>query len=430
MLMDGKQHTNNAFYTATVVCKHCQTRITVYDTEDANYFGCPSCNTFFRKYRSSGQIETLQQFTNTARPDLALGSTANMDGVAYWVTGFMVKREIEEGELVDWKEYLLYNKDAGYVTLVEFSGHWMLVKPVKQKLSITQVSKDVYTAVHEGTRYRQHHEYYFQVIYAAGAFDENVLEYKDMYTREFVAPPKMLISERFHDKTEWYQAIYKYPRDVAAAFGIPVGQLPSRYGAGIIEPSPYAANRSWLTAFSAIMCGLLVITAIAINMMRPGGNILQGSYSLTGDSAAARNPKMIVTEPFVTNSKGSLEVELHTSLNNDWLETAVTLVNDNNGKTYDFSKSLEYYYGYDDGERWSEGSEQEKVILAGIPAGKYHLNISPYHEHPMTANLDVTVRRNPFMWSNMILLLLVILSIPVVNHLLDIRFEKRRAAYE
>ena len=414
--------------TGSVTCPNCQNRFEYFGSSASDHFGCISCKTFFYDARN-GQREVLRKFTDDiAFPDISIGSACLFDNDHYVVTSVVKKREWDNGFEVKWNEYDLYSSSKGYINLAEFSGHWMLVTPLKQQLAVTQLTSEMYHTQLDDIRYNLYHSYSFDIVYAAGSFEGNILENEKMHTWEYIAPPLMVITEQLNGEQEWFQGKYLQPAEVATAFQIPKNSLPPRSGVGVIQPSPYAAHKKAVNRFSAIMVGLLVVTFLLVNILKPSDTLLSSAYPLIPDTAVKGSSRMIVTPPFKLSSKGSVEVELKALLSNEWLEAGISMINDDNGSAYDLTKSLERYSGTDGGESWSEGSGSETALLAGIPAGNYHLNIYPYSEKPINSDLNVIVESNPIMWSNFFIVLLIVLIVPVSNSFLDKSFEQKRLA--
>jgi len=358
-------------------------------------------------------------------PDLPIGTTGILDGLAYVVTGFLKKQEEEEGEFTSWNEYLLYNKENGYITLVDFQGHWILVRPTDTKL-LNLTGSRAHSVRYKDEEFKHYHSYYFKLLFISGAFDEDVLQLELAYTREYIAPPEMIVSEFLDKQTHWYHGRHITKTEVAKAFNIPESSLPKTFGVGVLQPSSYAAGKKWLGLFAGVMIAAIIAATILFSVVHPRATVLNNSYSLLPDSAVHGSSKMIVTEPFTLPTQGGVDIDLSANLSNEWLEASVTMVNDNDGSTYDFTKSLEYYSGVDGGESWSEGSQSETAFLGRIPAGTYHLNIFPFSEKELTTSLTVKVKKNPVLWSNIILIILAILGLPVINNFLNKRFEKKR----
>jgi hypothetical protein len=110
---------------------------------------------------------------------------------------------------------------------------------------------------------------------------------------------------------------------------------------------------------------------------------------------------------------------------NSWLEAEITLVNEQTGAEQDLNLGVEYYYGYEDGESWSEGSRKSEEMLSAVPEGRYHLVIVPM-KPTETANFEVWVKRDIPTWSNFWIALGLIFLIPTYQQYRKDSFEKQR----
>jgi hypothetical protein len=125
--------------------------------------------------------------------------------------------------------------------------------------------------------------------------------------------------------------------------------------------------------------------------------------------------QMLVSDPFVVRTPTAMTIDLTAlGLTNHWLEVTGSLVNEETGRGYEFTRSLEYYEGVEDGESWLEGSRSASAVLSGVPAGSYHLNLYPSAE-PGTpgTTLHLDIVQEGSLWSNFGLVLLVLLSVPL-----------------
>ena len=130
-----------------------------------------------------------------------------------------------------------------------------------------------------------------------------------------------------------------------------------------------------------------------------------------GDSAQSGTE--LVTEPF--ELKGDLtNVEVFftgPSYANYWMEMEGFLRDRKTNKTYSFSNSIEYYSGYEGGERWTEGSRKDKYVINLVPAGEYEVVAQIYQskEHmpyEFFISRDVPILTN--LW-----IVLVLITLPI-----------------
>jgi hypothetical protein len=135
--------------------------------------------------------------------------------------------------------------------------------------------------------------------------------------------------------------------------------------------------------------------------------------------------KVFVTTPFVLEGgQQSLTVKVKAPVDNDWFYADLTLVNENTGLQYNFSKEVGYYHGYTDGESWHEGSLVGEAFLSQIPGGTYHLVIYP--EFSVADTFDVTVIRDVSAPSNMFITILGLLIFPVAYFIYKHNRERSR----
>ena len=100
---------------------------------------------------------------------------------------------------------------------------------------------------------------------------------------------------------------------------------------------------------------------------------------------------------------------------------------------YRADQEIGYYYGVDDGERWSEGSRSDATIFRNLPAGTYYLNI----EYELGGDIKradyrvadrVSLTFNPVGWSSYFLLILSLAAFLLQARLRRSNFETARWA--
>jgi hypothetical protein len=131
----------------------------------------------------------------------------------------------------------------------------------------------------------------------------------------------------------------------------------------------------------------------------------------------------LVTEKFKLSGKNkNLEVTVSAPVENNWYSVEFELVNDLTGASQIFEVGLEYYFGHEDGEFWSEGSQTSSFLLENVPNGTYHFNISS--NAPIPFNIKV-VRGVPE-WSGFLWYLFWISLIPLLILWRKSSFERNR----
>ncbi|MES2704904.1 MAG: DUF4178 domain-containing protein [Bacteroidota bacterium] len=405
-----------------IVNCECGEHIHCYDQQNSIYFACTNCGLFFAD-DGDGTARPIRKFAQYEKvtPIIPIGTQGTIDGKEFTVVAYIKKRDAD-GDAC-WGEYLLHNPDLpNYHTLAESDGHWMLVW-----------DKDLaeYTAYDVGsfgqTRYQlkshrsgrtftHHLTYRFHIAWAVGEFDWYALE-EASYMRviEYVAPPNIIVSESVYGTTEWYWGRYVEPEDVSKAFSISQKELPTRVGKGVLELPVKDGTMGPLVRFTILMLVLVILTQMLISFAKPAENVLSISYETTRDSTSWSPMSPLVTRQFELKNSGGMEIVVDADLDNDWIELSMALVNDNTGKIYEMTKTLEYYHGYEGGESWSEGNYSESVILSNVPKGKYHFNVYPYSESKRIHRISVGIVHNTVLYSNIALIIAAILLVPVIR---------------
>jgi hypothetical protein len=267
-----------------------------------------------------------------------------------------------------------------------------------------------------GRRYQLYHSYQFNILYACGEFDWNVLGDEQMVTYEYMGDTTLLVNEVLNGQSEWYWGIDMNARQVSQAF--------SGNANGGADNIAIPLDR-WSAAkkFTFIMVAAVIAFQLLFTFLYPEKTVLNSSYMTQPDTTAAANIKPIITESFNLTQNGGVNIDMKTNVDNEWAELSVTMVNEKTGEEYESSKAIEYYHGYEDGESWSEGDSEGEISFSRVPAGWYHLNIYPYSDTKKYMYIGVTVNQNKQFYSNLWLMLGVLLAWPVL------RFLKQNSKY-
>ncbi len=476
---------------AWVACPKCQARVPCYDPAGSEYFGCFKCRTYFRAdpaapYSPATVVSGFKRELPPG-PSLPLGATGPLGGYQVRLTGYQVRGE-KNDRTAEWREYQLrpaipFQGDDPIdfpLQLAEFQGHWLLIRRAPSfpatKGSHSFQGKE-WTSPSTGNGYRLWHRYEPIIRDAQGEFDWNILDDEHLKIQEFTGPPYLLSSEQApKSKPTWYLSEYLEPAQVAAAFGLPVGQLPSRQGTGAAQPNPHQTGTAWrLFGVAAV---LLLALAAWLAITRPSSELTDtfvipavpvaadAPVALTpppaGDTlglAAARataaaappavpEPKpelpatsppaapttapgysqMLVSKTIALTHPAALDIRFDApGLSNHWLEVTASLVNEQTGRGYEVTRSLEFYEGMEDGEHWTEGSYSANAVISGLPPGRYHLNLYPSLEAGTgDTELRVQLEQHTGFFSNFALILLIMSILPFWQFVRHSAFENSR----
>lgn len=423
-----------------VTCPKCAAQVPCYDAAGSEYFGCFKCRTYFRADPTA--VSSLAAIVSGFKqelppgPGLPLGATATLGGYHCRLTGYQVRSE-KKDRSAEWREYQLRPAEAvaGDVPidfplqLAEYQGHWLLIKRAREfPTTENPRPKGAQEWTDKaGRRYRLWHRYQPIIRDAQGEFDWNILDDEALNISEYTSPPYVLSSEQFSRRpATWYLAEYLEPWQVAAAFGVYTSSLPATQGIGAAQPGPIP---SWPHLLRVALAALvaLVLTQTALVLWQPPRQLLEQGFT-AAEASAAGTSQVLVSNSFEVTGPTALNIELRVpNLDNHWVEVTASLVNEQTGRGYEFTRSVEYYHGYEGGESWSEGSASAEAVLRQVPSGRYHFNLYPSLDTGVgTAGMSVQVTQNTPLWSNFFLALLALGIVPALLGWRHHAFERQR----
>lgn len=386
----------------TITCLNCGTVNTVRGKAMTLAMTCDSCKYYLRlgKWNADRNVFSFKE-----EPAIPLGAKGKFDDVVYEVMGFVVKQETKYH--YKWREYLLFNPMRGYVFLAEYNGNWNFVWPVEHGPTEGAPEVDFY---HEENYYRLYQKYKAEVVYARGEFLFDVIDLSEStINHEYIAPPYMYTLEKSHDSILWCKGEYCSPQEIAQAFGIQVNTLPAKEGRGYTQPTLTAFKEGSLVMVSLVILVLMIALQLFFNGSAKEEVVFNGTF----DRSELKDQKFFVSSSFdLKGGTKSVAVDIYAPLVNDWFYADFALINETTGVEYNFSKDIEYYSGYEDGESWSEGSTRGEAFISQIPEGRYHINIYPEFS---TSNQSFSIRvmRDVSSLSNFIVTALVLAIFPL-----------------
>ena len=415
---------------AQLACPECGTLITYYDVEGSEYYACPSCHAYF-KYSGENKPKVLGNYKSLPPPELNLlpiGTAGTLAGQPCRVVGLVERAELaRNGKLqYRWLEYQIYQPITDdYAQLAVFKGHWTVIRPAKRAYRVDDVKTRHASVSQPDATYKLYNRYQTRVVWAVGEFDWNIEGDDLLGFAEYISPPVMLIQERNKDRETWYRAEHIEPSAVATAFNVKPGDLPAQEGVGAVQPDPVRASIPALTLLTGIALLLLLLFQVSAVVRHSPTTLLSENLQVVADTAAAPGTGRVLVSPsFSLDHQAALEIDLTATLSNQWLELPVSLVNEQTGQGFEFTKNIEFYSGVESGESWSEGSRDTDAVLAQVPAGRYHLNFYPLTEAgPAAPAIVVRVVADPTLWSNFFIVFFLLLIYPFCQYV-------RRAGHE
>jgi hypothetical protein len=410
-------------------CPKCKHEIRLYDPAGSEFCVCPNCHSFLRFIaddfaKNEKQVPPIKQ-----QPVILLGSEGVLKNVSYKVIAYSEKKEYSNP--FAWREYLLYNYEKGYANLAEYDGHWSLVAGKNFYPELDGLGKNNWDFIeYDGIAYSIYNKYTAVVTALLGEFDWDALSEKPK-TTEFIAPPYIIFKEQDKPGTnhaELYLGEYTEAAEIAAAFKVDIKRFPAKIGIGANEFSRHYSR--WYTV--SRVTGILIVALLAIQLIimfcKPEKVLLEHDFAISYDTTKVTDDfKSFATPQFkIADASSAVEVDVGSAVDNNWLEATITLVNEQTNQTWEVTEGIEYYHGYEDGENWTEGSQQTTVLLSAIPAGTYHLNVYPASGDRYRNNLRIRVTANITLWMNLFLTCLALCIYPFYCWVHMRNFEKQR----
>src|SRR5205085_4584400 len=115
----------------------------------------------------------------------------------------------------------------------------------------------------------------------------------------------------------------------------------------------------------ALFAGLVMFIADA------RASVFSQVYTLTPQASPTPAPgedanektQVIFTDPLELHARRNIRVTGSANVDNNWVYVAGDLINEETGLVQEFELPIEYYYGVEDGESWSEGDREQTAYL-------------------------------------------------------------------
>lgn len=396
----------------TFSCTSCGASVTIRNPGQSMSAVCESCRAIIDVTDENYKI--LSQYyakLGNYSPRLALGARGSLGGQTWEVIGFLVRTDVASA--FSWEEYLLFNPYHGYRWLTENNGHWNFVKTIKDKPTVASGGSLYFEsgelAGHEFKLFYMGEAF---IAFVLGEFYWKVVVDNKVQMGDYICPPKMVSSEKDSNELIWSVSEYIDADVVKEAFK-PEKPLRQPIGVAADQPSDWIAVFKQTTLLWVIF--IVVLTSLEVIHLAQASNktAFESYYPYR---ANAKSVDTITTPVFFLDKvKSNLVLVFSADVNNCWFYVSGELVNNKTGETYPFERTVEYYWGYDGGEHWSEGGKTNQIILSSIPGGEYYLNLdteSGGYKTVSQCQFLVSVKRDVPTYANYFLSVLFVSLVP------------------
>jgi hypothetical protein len=340
-------------------CPLCKTENKIDADFQITEYICRSCSNLIDITKNTSTKVVKKPVENVV---LEIGQKGIIDEVEYTVTGIIIRKY---GNSIFWREYYLKDKKGEDAFLSESDGHWVFLHSINA-MDVKKKLNGKAAELH-GRNYRWYEtsECY---IHAAVGFFEDRLDFGLATYREYVNATQMISHEQSKGSNEYFFGRHISKYKVKKAFSIQ--NLPNYSGIGIVQP--FYFNFRQVLNIMAIVALMICLVQLYVVTSRTNKSVFEQEINF-----ADVRDKEIVSKSFeLSGGSAPLKVEVSSNVDNSWANVGLSLVNEATSEIAYTSKDIEEYHGYEDGESWSEGKQQETFNFCGVAPGKYHFLIS------------------------------------------------------
>ena len=358
---------------------------------------CAACGANIHLSEDVARVVGLVQSKWTRYLTIPLGATGRLRGTPYTVVGRMLYEWEEDGVRGYNAEYLLYHPEKGYMWLAEADGHYALGRPID-----TVPRPDPFQISRPKRRFtvRERSFQFFEsgtltVVYVDGALPWEARVGDRIRYAEGVAPPWLFTAEqvivlrddgtRVVREVEYFLSRYIPHEEVAAAFQV---TLPRPRGVAPAQPYRPIPGHRWFT-WIGLLATLLTMAA-CFRAATSGKTVLTQQFTLQDLMGREQ-----MTPPFrVDRPEETLRVTVAAPMTNRYIDLSVAVIRDDTDTPTAValqSDTVEYYEGYEDGEKWTEGSRSKGWMWRLPEPGRYRVLLT-VHATDAAPSQSLTVR--------------------------------------
>ncbi len=417
---------------AQVSCPNCAGPLELRAPDKTERVTCPNCNSLLDV--NQGQLKFLKALQKPSfEPVIPLGTKGNTPEGEMTVIGAMSRSVTIEGTEYFWNEYLLYNPQIGFRWLVHSDDHWNYVQAVPPG-EVTSLGT---TVSYRGNDYKIFQDAEAKVESVLGEFYWKVEAGEQVHGIDYIYPPYMLSQEvstvyisdpkdpqkkkRATGEINWSLGTYITVPQIERAFSLTNLPRPRTVGAN----QPY--KHKWIYKYwLALVVVVLLVGAVTLIAFGSQREVFSQTVTLP-PLPNADGTQVFFSEPFELAGRRNIRVVAESPVQNSWVYLEGDLINDDNGLVQSFPIDISYYQGVEDGESWTEGSQNDSAYTSAMPGGRYILRLEgQWEKWQQPASVSVKIEQNVTHGINLLLALIGLSIVPIIMGIYHFTFEKRR----
>ncbi|XDD49881.1 DUF4178 domain-containing protein [Leptospira sp. WS92.C1] len=375
-----------------IQCLGCGASLSQRSPDFSKSVGCEYCGTVMDT--SKDELKILSKFQEVIKDKVFLppGTKLALKGKECEVLGVVKKSVHADGQIFPWTEYLLHFT-GGYYWLNETNGHWTIFEPVP---FIPRTIPGSYPPKKnfQKEEYKLFNSSNARTDFAFGEFYYKIHAGDSAELADFIAPPKMLSSEKTKNEIFWSIGEYVTVDDLKKSIQGEV-ELPAPEGIGAAQPNPFTKLRKRNVKIATWLSAIMLVIQIGFCMNSQDKEVFSKEYSYVRNPVPGGTTDFsFVTETFRMegNSRQNVQIKINVpALSNHYIYYSLALINTQTDIAYDTGLEVSYYEGVDDGESWTEGDRSADVIIGEVPPGEYYLRIESESDFQRGKGTDTTL---------------------------------------
>lgn len=354
------------------VCPVCKTENKLEFTFPIEEYVCKSCSNLIDADKNTSSRVIKKPIENVV---LEIGHKGMINDIEYNVVAIIVRKY---GSHTYWREYYLKDHKGNDAFLSESDGHWVFLIPVSAD---TVKNKNLKIIDYNEKSYRWYENTECH-IYAASGFFEDKINLNIAHYKEYVNGTEMISQEQSGGKTYYFYG--KHISRYVIKNSFKPSHMPNYYGIGIVQPFYVDIKQAINILCTAAL--LICLLQLYVFSSRTNKTIFEQDIDFT----EVRDKELVSKSFELKGGSAPLEVQAYSNVDNSWANIGLGLVNENTNEVTYASKDIERYYGFEDGESWSEGSQTEEFNFCGVAPGKYHFIVSAEKQQPLEVSMPAS----------------------------------------
>jgi len=384
----------------------------------ATHFVCSYCRSYNDiQQRTCEKIEDRKAFELL----WPLGKSGQFGKYMFQLVGAVLRKE--QGTQYQWQEYCFFHPIGGFLYLSEYTGNWILLRETKifphKTLNTTTIEDNF------GKEYDLFLRYKTACINLVGEFPFNAKDTDLKIVKEFIAPPFMYLKKEYKSEIVWYKGEHIAWKEVKNSLGEAAFKV-EKVGKGSIEPQKLGMNYVSFIIYACITVLLMVGFTWYYESNNEPKIAFENTFFL---DAQSNQSKPLASEPFLLEGSTN-NVALHfvnSDINQTWMEVEASLINEETDEEFILTRELYFYTGSDSEGPWTDNNRSGTEIISNIPAGRYHLQLTPYFSSEIKeTRLGIQVIRGVPNRSNLYWLIAILALLCFLHYQRILYFEKKR----